>query len=257
MNILVCLKQTFATEEAVRIRDGRVLEDGVKWVINPYDEYALEEAIRIREKAGGEVTVVAIGPARTESALRTALAMGADHAVLVDDERLHGDEHTTAKVLAAIARRKAYDLILAGYMAVDNGAGQGGARLAEELGIPHIGAVTKLDLEGGVLRAERDAEGDTVVVEAELPALITAQQGLNEPRYPSLPGIMKAKKKPIDRPRAEDLGLDPGEIAARTRVIGLGGPPPRQPGRKLEGGAAEQARELVRLLTEEARVIRP
>ncbi|MDF2679941.1 MAG: electron transfer flavoprotein subunit beta [Brevibacillus sp.] len=255
MNILVVLKQTFDTEEKIVIQNGKISEDGVEFIINPYDEYAVEEAIKLKEEHGGEVTVISIGPDRAESALRTALAMGADKAVLVDDEELFGDEFTTAKVLAAVAKKVGFDIIIGGQMAVDSGAGQGGPRLAEELGINHVSTVVKLELNGTAVRVERDVEGDLEVVETSLPVLITAQQGLNEPRYPSLPGIMKAKKKPLDRFSADDLGLSVEDVKAKTEIVDQSLPPKKQAGRILSGELAAQASELVQLLRNEAKVI--
>jgi electron transfer flavoprotein beta subunit len=255
MNILVVLKQTFDTEEKIVIQNGQISEDGVEFIINPYDEYAVEEAIKLKEEHGGEVTVISIGPDRAENALRTALAMGADKAVLVDDEALFGDEFTTAKVLAAVAKKVGYDIIIGGQMAVDSGAGQGGPRLAEELGINHVSTAVKLELNGTSVRVERDVEGDLEVVETSLPVLITAQQGLNEPRYPSLPGIMKAKKKPLERLSADDLGLTAQEVQAKTEIVDQTLPPKKQAGRVLTGDLSAQASELVQLLRNEAKVI--
>lgn len=255
MNILVVLKQTFDTEEKIVIQDGKISEDGVEFIINPYDEYAVEEAIKLRDELGGEVTVVTVGPDRAESALRTALAMGADKAVLVDDESLFGDEYTTAKVLAAVARKVGFDLILGGQMAVDSGAGQGGPRLAEELGINHVSTAVKVEINGTSVRVERDIEGDLEVVETSLPLLITAQQGLNEPRYPSLPGIMKAKKKPLERLSAEDLGISAAEVSAKTAIVDQYLPPKKEAGRILSGDIQAQVSELAQLLRNEAKVI--
>lgn len=255
MNIVVVLKQTFDTEEKIVIQNGQISEDGVEFIINPYDEYAVEEAIKLKEEHGGEVTVISIGPDRAESALRTALAMGADKAVLVDDESLFGDEYTTAKVLAAAAKKVGFDIIIGGQMAVDSGAGQGGPRLAEELGINHVSTAVKLEVNGTNVRVERDIEGDLEVVETSLPILITAQQGLNEPRYPSLPGIMKAKKKPLDRLGADDLGITADEVAAKTAIVDQTLPPKKQAGRILSGELAAQTSELVQLLRNEAKVI--
>jgi len=255
MNILVVLKQTFDTEEKIVIQDGKISEEGVERIINPYDEYAVEEAIKLRDELGGEVTVITIGPDHAESALRTALAMGADKAVLVDDESLFGDEYTTAKVLAAVAKKVGFDLILGGQMAVDSGAGQGGPRLAEELGINHVSTAVKVEINGTTVRVERDIEGDLEVVETSLPVLITAQQGLNEPRYPSLPGIMKAKKKPLDRYSADDLGITASDVQAKTEIVDQYLPPKKQAGRILTGDLRDQASELVQLLRNEAKVI--
>ncbi|CAI8982401.1 Electron transfer flavoprotein subunit beta [Brevibacillus sp. IT-7CA2] len=255
MNIVVVLKQTFDTEEKIVIQNGQISEDGVEFIINPYDEYAVEEAIKLKEDHGGEVTVISVGPDRSESALRTALAMGADKAVLVDDESLFGDEFTIAKVLAAVAKKVGFDIIIGGQMAVDSGAGQGGPRLAEELGINHVSTAVKLAVDGTNVRVERDVEGDLEVVETSLPVLITAQQGLNEPRYPSLPGIMKAKKKPLDRLGADDLGITADEVKAKTEIVDQTLPPKKQAGRILSGELAAQTSELVQLLRNEAKVI--
>jgi electron transfer flavoprotein beta subunit len=255
MNILVCLKQTFDTEEKIVVQNGQISEDGVEFIINPYDEYAVEEGVKLKEEFGGEVTVVTVGPDRAENALRTALAMGADKAVIVNDESLFGDEFTIANVLAAVARRENYDIIITGNVAVDDGSGQVGARLAEALNIPQVTTITGLKVEGDKVTVERDVEGDLEIIEAQLPVLVTAQQGLNEPRYPSLPGIMKAKKKPMERLTAADLGLDSGAIAAKTEVVETFLPPKKQAGRVLEGEIADQAKELAQLLRSEAKVI--
>lgn len=255
MNILVCLKQTFDTEERIIVEDGQISEDGVEFVINPYDEYAVEEAIKLKEEHGGEVTVITIGPDRAEQALRTAMAMGADKGIIVDDESLFGDEHTTAKVLAAVIKDLDYDIILGGYMAVDDGSAQVGPRLAEELGIPHISTITNLEVNGNEVKVEKDVEGDVAYIKSSLPVLLTAQQGLNEPRYPSLPGIMKAKKKPLERLEADDLDLDADEIAAKTETLEVFLPPEKTAGRILEGDLDDQMAELVELLKTEKKVI--
>ena len=255
MNVIVLLKQTFDTEEKIVIKDGQIVEDGAEFVINPYDEYAVEEGVKLKESHGAEVTVVAVGPSRAENALRTALAMGADKAVLVDDESLFGDEYTISKVLAAVIKNRPCDLILAGNMSVDNGAGQVAQRLAEELDLPHVSTAINLSVESGRATVVRDVEGNSEVVEASLPLLVTAQQGLNEPRYPSLPGIMKAKKKPLERLSADDLGLNPEDITARTATIDQYLPPKKEAGKVLAGELADQAKELVQLLRSEAKVV--
>jgi electron transfer flavoprotein beta subunit len=253
MEIVVLMKQTFDTEEKINIANGAINEDGVRFVINPYDEYAVEQAIQIRDELGGKVTVVSVGPERSVEALRTALAMGADEAVLINDERIPADGAAVAEVLAAWLAKTPYDLILGGNFSVDQGAGQVAIRLATLLGIPHVGAITGLKLESGKAVAHRDAEGDVEVVEVALPALFTAQQGLNEPRYPSLPGIMKAKKKPLQQLSLDDLGLSAPE--AKTAVVQLSMPPARQAGKVLSGELPEQAKELVRLLRDEAKAL--
>ncbi|ATY84161.1 electron transfer flavoprotein subunit beta [Kyrpidia spormannii] len=255
MNIIVCMKQTFDTEERIVLDNGKIKEDGVKFVINPYDEFAVEEAIRLKEQHGGQVTVITLGPARAEEALRTALAMGADEAVIVDDPGLLGDEFTAAQVLAKAVEKHPYDIVLAGNQAVDDGSGQVAVRLAELLGIPHIGTVTKLEVADGKVRAERDAEGDVEVVEGTLPILVTAQQGLNEPRYPSLIGIRKANKKPITRYTAADLGLDAAGVAAKAEILETFLPKPKAGGRILQGDLADQVKELVQALRSDEKVL--
>lgn len=262
MNIVVLVKQTFDTEEKVVLKDGAVSEDGAKFVINPYDEYAVEEGIRLKEAAGeGKVTVVSVGPGRVGEALRSALAMGADKAALIDDERIPSDEYAVSRVLATfvqglIDRGEGPDIVLGGNFSVDNGAGQVAVRLAGLLGLPHAASITALEVSGGRATVRRDSEGDTEVVELPLPALFTAQQGLNEPRYPSLPGIMKAKKKPFSVLRLENLGLSEADVAPKTQRVSVSLPPARAAGRIIGGGdVAAQAAELARLLREEAKVL--
>lgn len=245
MNIFVLLKQTFDTEEKITIENGAISEDGVQFVMNPYDEYAVEEAIQLKEHTNGSVYVLSIGTDRSAEALRTALAMGADEAVLISDERIGSDERSLSKVLAAYLGTQSFDLILGGYFSVDNGAGQVGIRVANLLNIPHAGSITKLTIEQGKAIVSRDAEGDTEELEITLPALFTAQQGLNEPRYPSLPGIMKAKKKPFTTFTLDDLDITEDELVAKTTRLDLSLPAKRETGQQLTGEPAEQVKQLV------------
>jgi len=251
MDILVLLKQTFDTEAKIAVKDGRVLDDDVTLVINPYDEYAVEEALKLREAHGGAVTVLSVGTDRVEEALRRALAMGADEAVLIGQPS-GADEFLVAQLLAAWASGKRFDLVLAGNVSVDTGAGQTALRFAEVAGLPHVAAAVKIEVTGGSAVVHRDAEGDTEVIEVALPALITAQQGLNEPRYPSVPGIMKAKRKTIARMDAASLGVDPN---ARTEVTSVYQAQQNRRNTIIKGTAAEQAHQLVGLLRGEAKVI--
>lgn len=222
----------------------------------PYDEYAVEEAIKLKEEHGGEVTVITVGPERAEQALRTAMAMGADKGIIVDSEDLEdADEYTIAKILAEVIKEQEYDIILCGYMAVDDGSAQVGPRLAELLGIPHISTITKLTIDGENVEVEKDVEGDVEIIQSKLPILLTAQQGLNEPRYPSLPGIMKAKKKPLERLDLDDLDLDEEDIEAKTETLEIFLPPKKEGGKILEGELSDQVKELVQLLRNEAKVI--
>ena len=210
MNIYVLLKRTFDTEEKISLSGGKINEDGAEFIINPYDEYAVEEAIQVRDAQGGEVTVISVGTEEAEKQLRTALAMGADKAVLIniEDDIENGDQFTTSKIIAEYLKDKEADLIIAGNVAIDGGSGQVGPRVAELLEIPYITTITKLEISDGNVSVTRDVEGDSEIIETSLPLLVTAQQGLNEPRYPSLPGIMKAKKKPLEELELDDLDLE-------------------------------------------------
>ncbi|MDA8345640.1 MAG: electron transfer flavoprotein subunit beta/FixA family protein [Thermaerobacter sp.] len=252
MNIVVLVKQVPDTATRIKVAPSgtEIDRQGVNFVVNPYDEFAIEEAIRIKEKLGGQVTVLTVGEQKTEEALRTALAMGADEAVRVSAEVQ--DPLTTARAIAFAVRELAPDLVLAGKQAVDDDEGQVGSLVAALLDWPQVTVVTKLELtaEGGV--AEREIEGGVEVVEFTLPAVVTAQKGLNEPRYASLPGIMKAKRKEIRQIAADQsVTLDP---MVRTTALEL--PPARTAGKILTGMDAQAAaKELVRLLHEEAKLI--
>lgn len=257
MNIFVLMKRTFDTEEKITISGGKINEDGAEFIINPYDEYAVEEAIQVRDANGGEVTVISVGNEETEKQLRTALAMGADKAVLIniEDEIENGDQFTTAKILAEYLKDKNADLILGGNVAIDGGSGQVGPRVAELLNIPYVTTITKLEINGTKATVTRDVEGDSEVIETSLPLLVTAQQGLNEPRYPSLPGIMKAKKKPLDELELDDLDLEEEDVEAKTKTIEIYLPPKKEAGKVLAGDLSDQVKELVQLLHTEAKVI--
>ncbi|MFC5531509.1 electron transfer flavoprotein subunit beta/FixA family protein [Cohnella yongneupensis] len=251
MDIAVLIKSVIATDEPIRVVQGAI-DQNAKRTINPYDEYALEEALRIKETLGGTVTVISIGGDVTVEALRTALAMGAEEAVWIHAETDRLDEYAVSKMLAGAVGVKTYDLVFAGHLSVDNGAGQVAIRVAELLGWPHAGAITACRIEGRVAHVTRDAEGDSESWEVPLPAVLTAQQGLNEPRYPALAGIMKAKRKPL-----AELGLDAlgGAIAPRAERLACEAQPARPAGRKLSGTPKEQAAELLALLRDEAKVL--
>jgi electron transfer flavoprotein beta subunit len=257
MNIFVLLKRTFDTEEKITITNGSIDEEGAEFIINPYDEYAVEEAIQIRDAHGGEVTVVTVGGEESEKQLRTALAMGADKAVLinVEDDLEDGDQFTTAKILAEFLKDKEADVILAGNVAIDGGSGQVGPRVAELLGIPYVTTITEIEIKGTQAKLIRDVEGDSEVIETSLPLLVTAQQGLNEPRYPSLPGIMKAKKKPLDELELDDLDLEEEDVEPKTKTIEVFLPSKKETGKILEGDLSDQVKELVQLLHTEAKVV--
>ncbi len=264
MDILVCMKQVPDTETKIQINPegSGIVTEGIKYVMNPYDEYAVEEALKIKEKLGGSVTIVSMGPDRATEAIRTALAMGADKGVHLNDAAFEGaDSYATAKALAAAIKNVPYDIILGGKQAVDNDNAQVYAALAELLDIPHVSIVTKLEVadDGKSAVAEREVEGGAKeVIEASLPALFAAQKGLNEPRYASLPGIMKAKKKPIDVVDLAASGLsadEVGEQGSKLKAVAYSLPPERAAGKVLEGDPAELAAQVAKLLREEAKAI--
>lgn len=267
MKIVVCVKQVPATESKLTItQDGTDIERaGLSFVVNPYDEFAVEEALQIKERLGtGEVTVLSLrqhAAQKPEEALRTCLAMGADKAILLSDPAFEGgDSFTTAIVLAAALQRLSFDLLLFGKQAVDDDGGAAGIQVAELLGIPHVAVVNKLEVNvhARIVLAHRQIEGGIEVVEAPLPVLITCQKGLNQPRYPSLPGIMKVRQKPLEVWNRETIGLAPetlGDAGAKLTVLRLEPPPPRPAGRIIPGDVATAVKELVRLLHEEAKLI--
>ena len=250
MKIAVCIKRVPDTETRIRIGgDGASIdESGVKFVVNPYDEYAVEEALQRKEKAGGgEVVAIALGPDAAQETIRGALAMGADRGVLLKADRVPADALAVARALAAELKDGGYDLVLFGKVAVDDYNHGVGPMAAELLGLPCVTAVVRLELEGGRGVAEREVEGGVEVVEFALPAVLTADKGLNTPRYPALKGIMAAKKKPIEvKPAA--LG------ETRVAVTALALPPDRKAGR-IVGEGPDAVGELVRLLRTEAKVL--
>jgi len=256
VEIAVLIKQVPATESLIEIADDglEIKTDGINWVMNPYDELAVEEALQIRAAAGGTVTVFSLGPEKAVETLRTALAMGADTAVRIDPEDKALDGLAAARVLAGELKKGAFDLIIAGHRAVDDDNFQVGPAVAEFMGIPHISMVIRQEITDGKIRCTRTIDGGTMVLETELPVLISTQRGLNEPRYASLPGIMKAKKKPIDTRALSETGTDPGDPMVKTIAMRL--PPQRKGGRIIEGdSAADKAAALVKALREEVKVI--
>lgn len=260
MNTVVCVKQVPDTETLIKLNaEGTdIATEGVKWILNPYDEYAVEEAVRQKEKAGsGSVTLVSLGPDRAIDAIRSGLAIGADTAIHINDAELSAkaDPYTTATVLAATIKDLDYDAIFCGKQAVDDDSGQVATILGELLGLPVVTIVIKFEVSADKKTAivTREIEGGHAVVEVPLPAIFTAQRGLNEPRYASLPSIMKAKKKPVTVKTAADLGVSAEPM---TVVKGMSLPPERQAGKLIEGGDAEaKAIALAKALHEEAGVI--
>jgi len=254
---VVCIKQVPDTETRVKVAAGGTWLDpaGVTPILNPYDEFAVEQALRIREKLGaGEVIVISLGGAGIQTTLRNALAMGADRAIHLKHDALP-DPLQVARALAAAIQPLGASLVWFGRQAVDDDGAQVGPLTAELLNLPCVTSLSAFELDGEVATVERDIEGGREVYEVTLPAAFTTDKGLNEPRYASLKGIMAAKKKPLDVKDAAALGLEAATLAPRVKITALSLPPSRPPVKMIEGDAATQAKELLRLLHEEARVI--
>lgn len=263
MEIVVLLKQVPDTETVIRIAESgkSIATNEIKWVINPYDEYAVEAALRLKDSQGANVTILSFGTERAVESIRAALAMGADKGVLVDDPAAEGsDALGKARILAAALKQIPFDLVFCGHRAVDNDENQVGIMVAELLGIPHLGLAVAVEAADGLVKISRPIEGAKVQLETQLPALVTlgGAHAVWNPRYASLPGIMKAKKKPLEIKKLADLGLLPDQVgtaAAKIMITSLEMPVPRQAGSMISGDTAAKAKELVRLLHEEAKAI--
>ncbi len=258
MKIGVCIKKVPDTETRIRIApDGRQVSlDGVSFIISPYDEFAIEAALQLKEKAGqGEVVVIAVGDEDTGKVMRNALAMGADRAVLVADPAVVETEpYDVARILAAVARKEGVELLLFGKQGVGQDYQQVPTLTAEVLGWPAAAVVVGLEIAGGELTATREIDGGEEVDRLSLPAVVSAQKGLNTPRYASLKGIMAAKKKTIETHALAALGLAP--LAQRSwEMVRLEMPPARAAGRLIDGEPEAQVKQLVELLHTEAKVL--
>ena len=248
MKLAVCMNHVPDTATKINVAaDGMTIDKtGVTYVISPYDEFAIEECLRIKEKSGGDVTVVSLGGDAHKESLRKALATGVDKAVLLKDDSVR-DSFAVARGLADYLKELAPDIVFFGKQSVDYDNGAIGVMVAEMLGLPSVSVVVKLEVAGGKAVAEREIEGGREVLETTLPAVFTAQKGLNEPRYPSLKGIMAAKSKPIEE---KPVAAVPAKAAASGMQK-----PPAKPAGKIVGTDASAVPELVRLLHEEAKVI--
>jgi electron transfer flavoprotein beta subunit len=258
MKILVCVK--YVPDTAIKVKlsgDGKGVDlSDVSFVVNPYDEFAVEEALQIKEKAGGEVIVLAAGSEKAAAGLRTCLAMGADSAILIQDDSLeNADSFAVGTALAKVCREVEPDLLLFGKLAIGVDNSQVPSVVAEQLDLPQASVTLKLQVGDGKFSAEREIEGAREIIEGSLPAVITAQKGLNTPRYASLKGIMAAKKKNIDVRTLDSLGLTPEELQPRLSVMEVTLPPARPPGQVVEGDVSETVPQLVKWLREEAKVI--
>ncbi|MFC1525012.1 electron transfer flavoprotein subunit beta/FixA family protein [Planctomycetota bacterium] len=259
MNIIVLIKQVPAPEAIIKVTpDNKSLDVENKHVLNFFDELAIEAALRIKEKVGGAVTVISLSHQRTVEGLRTALAMGANNTLLINDPAFkNNDAYATARSLAEAIKQRTFDLILCGKEAMDDGSTQVGPAVAEFLGIPHISTITKLEIayDKKNARVERQIEGGKEIINCSLPALFTAQKGLNEPRVPLVSGIMKAMRAKIEEINLAALGLSLDQIAPKIRILKYSSPPKRPQVKIIEGEPEDKAKTLIRLLKEESKII--
>jgi electron transfer flavoprotein beta subunit len=260
LNSVVCITHVPDTESRITVAGGgkKIDETSLKFIVSPYDEFALEEAIRLKEKAGGgDVTVITFGPDRAQQALRDALARGATKAIHVKGESGEADALGIARVLAAAIKSVPHDVVFLGKQGVGTDNGLVGPMVAELLGYPQVNVVTHLEAGEGKFTAHREIEGAEEIIEVPAPAVITAQKGLNEPRYASLKGIMAAKKIAIDVKSIADLGLDEGDVLnQRVTVVKLEMPPEKTGARKIDGAdAVAAAREILKYIREEAKAL--
>lgn len=259
MKIVVLVKQVPDTATQVKVsQNAKAIETaGITWIVSPYDEFAVEEALRIKEKRGQvDVVVVSLGPDRVKEALRSCLAMGADRAIHLNDPAwAEVDTLTAARVLAAVIKQEAPDVVLTGRQAIDDDMGAVPAQIAEVLGWPSAYWIMEETIaeDGKSIRIGRQVEGGLEIFDVPLPAVLSAQKGLNEPRYPTLKGIMGAKKKEIKDVKASDLGV--AADAPQLSVVNLEALPPRAAGRVIQGDVATAVKELVRSLREDAKAI--
>lgn len=260
MKIAVLVKQVPDTAAQIQIKPDQsgIVSEGIKYVVSPYDEFAVEEALRLKEKIGeGEVIALTVGPARADEILRNVMAMGVEHTVRIWNPGIEKlDSYATAVLLAKKLDEIKPDLVWCGRQAADDDMAYVGGAVAEKLQMPFVSLVTKFELAADkkTVRVTRQIEGGEEIIEAALPCVLSAQKGLNEPRYPSLAGMMKAKKKEIEA--VDALALIPDIMQrVKTELVRMEPPPVRPPGRMLKGTPEEMVKELVRALREEAKVI--
>lgn len=249
MNIAVCVKQVPDTETKIKISDDKrqIDESDINFILNPYDEFAVEEAIKTKEAFGGEITIISLGPDRVTSTIRSALAMGAEKAIHIKVDITPTDPSVTAAALAGVLKEGNFDLIFMGKQAIDDDNAQVAPMVSEILDIPALNVVTKLEISGDEIIAQRQIEGGFEKMVAKPPTIISTQRGLNEPRYASLKGIMAAKKISIEE-KSVDIGSDEIEVVEMSY-------PPEKPAGRIVGEGPDAVPELLRLLREEAKVI--
>ncbi len=256
MKFYVCIKQVPDVNAPIQIKEGQLIQDTNRMILNAYDASAVEEALVLKEKYGGEVEVVSVGPDKVTETIRKALAMGADKAVHIQTSgEQNYDSATYADILAAFFEDKEYDVISCGKQSQDTDAGLTGGMLAEKLNLPYATNAVGLDFEEQNMVVKRQGDSGQEMIELPTPCLVTCSNDMNDPRIPSLKGIMQSKKKPMETIEVSSLGIDEGSLSSQTTVTGYQEKPAREAGKKYEGEPEEIARQVAQLLDEEANVI--
>ncbi|MFO7799057.1 electron transfer flavoprotein subunit beta/FixA family protein [Rhodohalobacter sp.] len=256
MKFYVCIKQVPDVYAPLQIKDGQLIQDADRNVLNAYDASAVEEALVLTEQHGGEVEVVLAGPEKAKETLRKALAMGAHkgtHIVTNGDEEF--DSSAYAKILAKFFSDKEYDFISCGKQSQDTDAGLAGSMMAELLDLPYATNAVDLKFSDGTLTVKRQGDAGQEIIDVPSPGLVTCSNDMNDPRIPSLKGIMQSKRKPVDTISLDDLGADISSDEVKTKVLGFEEKPEREAGKKYEGEPDEIAREVAQLLDTEENVI--
>ena len=256
MKFYVCIKQVPDVDAPIQIKDGELIQDTDRMILNAYDASAVEEALVLTEEQGGEVEVVLVGPDQAQETIRKALAMGADKATHI---KTNGDEAydsaTYGKILAAFFEDKEYDVISCGKQSQDTDAGLTGGMLAEHLDLPYATNAVGLELEDDNLVVKRQGDAGQEMIALPQPCLVTCSNDMNEPRIPSLKGIMQSKRKPMESVELSELDLDEEALQPKTKVTGYMEKPGREPGQKFEGEPDELAQKVAQLLDEEENVV--
>jgi len=255
MNVAVILRQVPDTESEISVdpdNETIILDDDIKWILNPYDEFAVEAAVTLAGENDGKVIAICIGRDSAEQVIRTAMAMGVDEGLLInDDDAINADIIAQAKIIAEATKDDQPDLVLCGREFIDSNEDALAAALAEFLGTPHVLNVSKLEFDGTTFTVEREVDGGSLEIETQIPAVFSCQKGLNEPRYPNLMAVRRARKKPLEIKSLDDLDIAPPQPG--IKVIKLNTPPQRAEGKLVEGEPADTAIQAVEWLQNEAK----
>ncbi|MEA2645788.1 MAG: electron transfer flavoprotein beta subunit [Chloroflexota bacterium] len=252
MNVFVTVKQVPDPNSTPKLGDGnRLVREGIELVMDQGDEYGVEEGLQLAEKTGGQVTVVSMGPEKANDAIRKALSMGAESGILISDPALAGsDALGTARAIAAAVKDKGFDILICGTESYDGSTGMVPPQVAELLGIPHLSFAKKLEVDGTTIKVQRQTADGFITLEAQTPVVVTVTGGLNEPRYPTLKGIMGAKSKTVENVDLAALGLEAGQVGeagALVKVAGVEPAPERQAGEVIpdEGSSGERVAAML------------